>query len=185
MSSAAPPPARPVPGPLAPPEEQFWEKYSPHYEFPLSSVGSVAMHIAALVFFLGAMWLLARLTISDKTPVPMYAMSVHGDGDAAEGNDTGGGAPEANVTQCDRPHGPMRSVPAKHIYPCVNDELRVCFPIVPSQAEAPKVEDLKLPWQMAKFNDDLRKKLLQGQSRKKGSGEGAGTGTSGVGGAGS
>jgi len=186
MSSPAPPQApKPVPGPLAPPAEQFWEKYSPHYEFPLSSVGSVAMHIAALVFFLGAMWLLARLTISDKTPVPMYAMSVHGDGDAAEGKGSGGGAPEEDVTPFDRPQDPKRPVPDKNIDPVVKDELKEFFPKVPSDADAPRVEDLKLPQQMAKINDDLRKKLLQGRSGKKGSGEGAGTGTSGVGGAGS
>ena len=54
MSTAEPPPVpknQPRP-PLIPPDEEFWEKYSPHYEFPLSTVGSIALHIAGLVLFL-------------------------------------------------------------------------------------------------------------------------------------
>jgi hypothetical protein len=35
-------------GPM-PPEEEFWKRYSPHHEFPLSTVSSVAIHILALV----------------------------------------------------------------------------------------------------------------------------------------
>lgn len=37
-----------------PPEEQFWEKYSPHHEFPLSGVASIVAHIGAL--FLAALF---------------------------------------------------------------------------------------------------------------------------------
>jgi hypothetical protein len=32
----------------APPEERFWKRYSPHHEFPLSSVGSVLLHILSI-----------------------------------------------------------------------------------------------------------------------------------------
>jgi hypothetical protein len=31
--------------PLVPPEEQFWKRYSPHHEFPLSSATSFCLHI--------------------------------------------------------------------------------------------------------------------------------------------
>src|SRR5262245_13610238 len=34
---------------LVPPEEQFWQRYSPHHEFPLSSVGAIALHVLAVV----------------------------------------------------------------------------------------------------------------------------------------
>jgi hypothetical protein len=30
------------------PDENFWQRYSPHYEFPLSSVTSAAIHIIAI-----------------------------------------------------------------------------------------------------------------------------------------
>jgi len=69
-----------APAPLAPPDERFWEKYSPHYEFPLSSFGSLALHVAAVVVFIGALWLLAQLTVSDKTAVPMTELAVAGPG---------------------------------------------------------------------------------------------------------
>jgi hypothetical protein len=76
MSSPAPPPA-----PLAPPDEKFWHKYSPHYEFPLSSIGSIAMHIGFLLLFILLLWLLSGLTFSDTKPVPMREMTVSGEGD--------------------------------------------------------------------------------------------------------
>jgi hypothetical protein len=87
MSASIPPPA-----PLAPPDEQFWQKYSPHYEFPLSSIGSIAMHIGFLAIFLLFLWLLAKMTVSDKVPVPMTEMTLSGDGDGA-GRAGGEGAP--------------------------------------------------------------------------------------------
>ena len=42
---------------LVPPDEQFWQRYSPHYEFPLSGVSSFALHLlgvglAALLFMI-------------------------------------------------------------------------------------------------------------------------------------
>jgi hypothetical protein len=44
--------AKPVP-----PDERFWKRYSPHHEFPLSSVSSIALHI----LLLGLLALGARL----------------------------------------------------------------------------------------------------------------------------
>lgn len=46
--------------PPVPPDEQFWERYSPHHEAPLSGIGSLAIHFViagflALAGFLG--WL--------------------------------------------------------------------------------------------------------------------------------
>ena len=47
--------AKPRPNPLAgreagpaPFEEPFWQRYSPHHEFPLSSATSIALHMLAL-----------------------------------------------------------------------------------------------------------------------------------------
>jgi hypothetical protein len=41
--------------PVAPPEEQFWQRYSPHHEFPLSTVSSVAIHafVLLMLFLMG------------------------------------------------------------------------------------------------------------------------------------
>ncbi len=45
--------------PLVPPEETIWKKYSSHYEFPISSVSSLFMHVAVLgmLFLIWAMFL--------------------------------------------------------------------------------------------------------------------------------
>src|SRR5262245_52595677 len=41
---------------LTPPEERFWQRYSPHYEFPISSVSSLAIHVLiGLTLFLAVM----------------------------------------------------------------------------------------------------------------------------------
>lgn len=38
-------PGTPEKKPLLPPEERFWQRHSPHNEFPLSSVGSVTLYV--------------------------------------------------------------------------------------------------------------------------------------------
>jgi hypothetical protein len=45
MSIQAPPPAER----LAPPDERFWRRYSRHHELPLSSVGSLTLHLLVLI----------------------------------------------------------------------------------------------------------------------------------------
>jgi hypothetical protein len=60
-TSTAPAPSNGAAKPLTPPDEQFWVRYSPHGEFPLSSVSSFALHILGfgLVLLLGY-WLIAE-----------------------------------------------------------------------------------------------------------------------------
>jgi hypothetical protein len=48
-------------GLLVPPEEQFWKRYSPHHEFPLSSATSFVLHLLGL----GLLLLIAFLLFSD------------------------------------------------------------------------------------------------------------------------
>ena len=51
MSNATAPPKAPVLSPVlsrVPPEEQFWRRYSPHGEAPLSLAGSIALHTLGL-----------------------------------------------------------------------------------------------------------------------------------------
>jgi hypothetical protein len=181
MSAPSPPPAtKAPPGPLAPPDEKFWERYSPHYEFPLSSVGSVAMHIAALVLFLGALYLLSRMTISDKTAVPMRAVAVAGEGDGPDGQGAGGGAPQEDIN-LQRPED--RAIPEANLRETV-DQIKDVLPKI-EVGEGLRPEDLPTVRSISSLSDDLRRKLLQGSSGKRGSGPGDGTGTSGAPGQGS
>jgi hypothetical protein len=73
--------ARTAEQPLVPPEERFWQRYSPHHEFPLSGAASVTVH--ALI--LGALAFLAfRLFSDDETRRPVKIDMVEIDG--ADGN---------------------------------------------------------------------------------------------------
>lgn len=187
MSTAAAPtlPKNSPRPPLMPPEEQFWERYSPHYEFPLSTVGSVAMHIGALVLFLAALWLLARMTGSDRNNVTMASMLVLGEGDGAAAMGSGGGSPEENVPTAPTATAPTPVMPEKSLDPVVKEELRDIFPTPSNDADAPRIEDLKLPQQLQKLNEGLRRKLLDGMRNKKGAGPHEGTGASDAAGKGS
>jgi hypothetical protein len=180
MSTSAP---KPLPGPLAPPDERFWERYSPHYEFPLSSIGSVAMHVGFLVLFLGALYLLSRMTISDTTPVPMRAISVMGDGDGEDGKGTGGGMEGQENIPLETPMDPMKPVPDVPLDKI--KDIEKWFPKLPAPDEGLRPEELDAAKKIAKLNEDMRKILLDGMNGKKGRGPGDGSSNTGVDGQGS
>lgn len=163
------------PGPIAPPDEQFWEKYSPHYEFPLSSVGSVALHVGVLVLIGLLLW--AAMRPSDKVPVPMVAMTVSsGDDDGGPGKmGSGGGDPQEAVDPTARPMLP--SVPDADLRK-VEEEIQPFLPKVPSVEEGLRPEDLDAVPKIARLTEDLRKQLQQGAGSKKGTGKEPGTGNS-------
>jgi len=74
------------------PEEQFWQRYSPHHEFPLSSATSVALHglLLALLVLLGS-WLagFASAPRGGLGEVPVYVLQDGG----GQGNPDGDGNP--------------------------------------------------------------------------------------------
>jgi hypothetical protein len=63
---------------LVPPEEQFWQRYSPHHEFQLSSAASFALHalILGLLILLG--WLLFHDFDEEKKPATVDAVRIPG-----------------------------------------------------------------------------------------------------------
>jgi hypothetical protein len=169
MSTNSTPPA-----PLAPPEEQFWERYSPHYEFPLSSVGAVAAHVGGVVLFSATVWLLSKMSFAEKTAPPMRVMTLVADGDGKEGQGSGGGTqqPEnVDPTQQTLP----RSVKNVDLAPVVED-IKPFLPKVPSTRDGLRPEDLPAVPKIAGLDDELRRKLMPGSSGNKGSGPGAGAG---------
>jgi hypothetical protein len=87
-----------------PPEEQFWQRYSPHHEFPLSSATSVGLHVLALVLLALLGWWLARqasVTRSALPELPVYVQSGKPGGgprgDGAEQAVAGGGAQAEDI----------------------------------------------------------------------------------------
>lgn len=169
-----PPPVAP---PLAPPDEEFWEKYSPHFEFPLSSIGSIALHVAGLMIFLGALFMLSKMTLPGTEPVPMREMMVLGDGAEGEGSEgSGGGNPMEDVKPFERPMDPERLIPEK-VLEDVRTEIKDFVPNIPQDADAPKIEDLPAFKKFAQLNEDLRKKVMQGNNGNKGMGPEPGKGS--------
>ena len=86
MPPPVPPPAPPDPVPLVPPDEKFWQRYSPHHEFPLSSVTSFTLHFLVIAFLALAVVFAPRLgcLMSKENPLPL---------DAVQLNSGGGGDP--------------------------------------------------------------------------------------------
>src|SRR3954447_22063245 len=95
MSTATAPEKKPTtPEPLIPPDEKFWQRYSPHGEAPLSLAGSVSLHLllgGGLVLF-GVY--LAALFFRDRSSVPVEPVRLKfegGGGGKRTGEGTGKG----------------------------------------------------------------------------------------------
>jgi hypothetical protein len=74
--------------PLIPPEEQFWKRYSPHSEAPLSLAGSIALHLlAGGVLVLFAVWLASLfIKTSRNLPVEPVRLDLGGGGGKKSGS---------------------------------------------------------------------------------------------------
>jgi hypothetical protein len=68
---------------LIPPDEKFWQRYSPNHEFPISSVSSALIHL----FVLGVLILGARSLANWDSPVDVDALVIGGGGGRPEGQD--------------------------------------------------------------------------------------------------
>lgn len=93
-------------GGAAPPDEQFWKRYSPHHEFPLSSAASFGMHALAIAFLVLFGILAARFGWGDSgAPLPVEALDyVEGGGGGSEtgqGNGPGDAPPAASEAASD------------------------------------------------------------------------------------
>lgn len=90
----------------APVEEPFWNRYSPHHEFPLSTATSIAMHVLALILLIVAGWWVASMIEKSKLEVGTLEESSFAGGGGnrqGEGNAPGdrppASAPPENVEE--------------------------------------------------------------------------------------
>ena len=99
MSTPAPPKPGPAPQPQpqptddpevvpVPPDEEFWEKYNRHFEFPFSTVGAVLLHVG-VACLLVVLWAKMRESAADKDAVPLVISPVDGLGEGSPGADLG------------------------------------------------------------------------------------------------
>jgi hypothetical protein len=97
MASAPPRKSGDTQGPLVPPDEQFWKRYSPHGEAPTSMIGSVALH--ALVFgglALGALFVGLLINQAPRS-LPIEPVRLAGGGGSKTGVNGGNGGPQEDV----------------------------------------------------------------------------------------
>jgi hypothetical protein len=69
--------------PLIPPDERFWQRYSPNHEFPLSSASSAVLHVLVL----GILALAGFGFIYRDGPVDVDALVIGGGGGRPDGDD--------------------------------------------------------------------------------------------------
>src|SRR3954467_6313078 len=76
---------------LVPPEEQFWVHYSPHHEFPLSTVTSFALHALVVGLLILVAWVAVKLGLNaENKPADVDAIAVVGGGGGAPDGAPGG-----------------------------------------------------------------------------------------------
>src|SRR2546427_8154394 len=87
----------------APAEEPFWNRYSPHHEFPLSSATSIALHVLAFVGLIVAGWFLAHMLEKSKLEVDTITLAGGGGNPGGEGNAPGDRPPPSSAENVDTP----------------------------------------------------------------------------------
>jgi hypothetical protein len=93
--------------PLVPPEEQFWQRYSPHHEAPLSGIGSFALHFLIAGFLLVAGYL-GWLSLGNRhsaLPTDVVSLDRPGGGGrkTGSGNDPNDGGQPKEVADLAQP----------------------------------------------------------------------------------
>ncbi len=158
---------------LLPPEEQFWEKYSPHHEFPISTVSTVLLH----VLMLGMLILIFRYARDqdDRGSVPVKALL--GDGSLMGGDGDAGAAEGASGDDTNRveqtgevqtPQTQAPTIPATEL-----PRIRVAVTEwVPSLQDNQDLIDVSETIKKMANLGDAAQKLIAGTGGKKGSGSG-------------
>jgi hypothetical protein len=111
------------------PSEQFWQRYSAHHEFPLSSVTSVATHfmLAGLIVIIAFYWSPWRQ--EKEMPLPMDMITPGGGGDPLGSTDNAGSGPAAES-----------ALPPTDVAKKTNEPV---IPVIPD--EKPQKDDLPVP----------------------------------------
>jgi len=186
MSTSAPAPA-PAAGTaknqLLPPEEKFWERYSPLNEAPLSGVSSTVMHLLAIGLILGIFWVNQFFKFDEENrslPVEPIRLTGGGGGGNPRGSGTGPGDP-GDIVRSEQESGelPPDDVNSKAKPP----ELQELNPSIAPKIESDFGKEVKPTKQLNSLaglgdqsRDNLRKSIGGGGKGGSGSGGGRDTG---------
>jgi hypothetical protein len=167
------------PAPLVPPEEQFWQHYSPHHEFPLSSVISVAFYALMAVGLYVAIHYLAHWFNPAHEPLPVEAIALAAGGGSGGTGGDGGEAPKEDLPQTQdtlpkelQPKVRLTDLPRPDVKPEIAQEFD------PKDADVQRyIEQKNLA--VSAFGDlqkNARDQMLKGLGNPGGNGNGNGNG---------
>src|SRR5262245_5762739 len=150
--------------PRLPPDEKFWKRYSPHHEFPLSTVVSVAIHVV-----LGVLIVLVfkKFMDMDKKPLPMEPIRLAGGGGNSQGiGPEKGGALPPPVEEADKtPQENVPPSPTPEKDPAIKTAEAKTPELTPEQNDAMArllARSRTTVQGFDKVNTDTQKKLLDG-----------------------
>ena len=188
MSKTADPVKAPVLTPIlsrVPPEEQFWRRYSPHGEAPLSLAGSIALHTlglgGALLLIIYIASLLSKTTQSLPVEPVRLALGGGGGSKAGTGDTKGiGRAPEDLGTPDENPQPGIDDAPPRPALDKVEIS-KVEDKYTPADARYINQSNSEPAKAFARLDDKLRNKFkptdgLEPGKGKGGTGSGGGTG---------
>jgi hypothetical protein len=177
--------------PKVPPDEQFWERYSPHHEAPLSGVGSFAVHflIGGFLLLAGYLGWLGLGSHRPPPPVDAVRLDLGGGGGkrGGQGDSPGvGGTPQEAADVAKQDETPVPVNPEAPARPELKDPAVVAQNLLP---EVARDDDMKRFIKegnenvraLAGLNQDVQNKLRDGLRQagegRGGSGSGGGKGT--------
>jgi hypothetical protein len=162
---------------LKPPAERFWRKYSPHYEFPISTVATVAVHVAAIALII---YIVTSLLQQQETvpPVPIRGveLSLDNSGDGGEAGGRGNTPEEANDQQPAR--DPERQIPEEKLDKYV---VSASAWVLDLKDNKEALEAIAKSVNFEKMNDvnEDAKRVIGKSFTKRGDGDGKGSGNAG------
>jgi hypothetical protein len=116
--------------PLLPPDETFWQRYSPHHELPLAGMTSLFAHGMVIgVIVLAALLMMFNWESDAGKPPSMDVVQVSGLGDGMEGAGAEPGAP-----------GDVQSMRKEYVPNLTKDPPEASTDVIPNLKEAPKKE---------------------------------------------
>jgi hypothetical protein len=153
-----------VRAPVAPPEEQFWQRYSPHHEFPLSTISSIAIHafVLLMLFLLGK--LLFEILQNPSPPLREFPIIV-GDGGgrgAPDGGDQRGPGIPGNDGQVEDRGNAKKTEPAAgpEPRPRLDPNTIPIIPLTPKEPGDPLLEPARRAVEESKrINDETKRRL--------------------------
>jgi hypothetical protein len=188
MSSSVKEPTRSTDAPLVPPDEQFWQRYSPHGELPLSGATSLALHVVPLVvLLLFGGWLASHLfKPTRKVPVEPVRLAINpGGGGDPRGKGDGPGVGESKEEAVEgTPDAPAKTEPPPKrpslSRPEVSKAVEKTF--TPSAVRYLRKNETDNTRAYVQLEEGVRSQLRRGLSRpagkgKGGPGSGGGTGS--------